>query len=206
MKLILVHGLGQSAKSWDETKGYLKEPIDVHCPELYLTESDDDFSYQKLYEKFEEYCEEFKEPIILCGLSLGGVLCLNYAIDHRKKVEKSILIGTQYKMPKLLLYIQNLVFRCLPAKVFHNSNLTKSSIIQLCKTMMHLDFSNRLQEIACDTLLICGEKDLVNLAASNRLSRKIKRSNMIKIANSGHEVNKDQARKLVEAICKFLQM
>lgn len=195
MKLILVHGLGQSAKSWDETKRYLKKSIDVRCPELFFIEYGDDFSYQKLYEKFEEYCEQFKDPITLCGLSLGGVLCLNYAIEHRNKVEKLILISTQYKMPKLLLYMQNLVFRCLPAKVFQHSNLTKSSIIQLCKTMMHLDFSNRLQEIACDTLLICGEKDFVNLAASNRLSRKIKKSNMIKIASSGHEVNKEQAQK-----------
>lgn len=206
MKLILVHGLGQGAQAWSETQRYLNEAMDVQCPELYLGAYGDDFSYQGLYKGFEAYCGQFKEPVALCGLSLGGILSLNYAIAHSDKVQKLILIGAQYKMPKHLLYLQNLVFHCLPDRVFHNFKLSKSKLIQLCESMMHLDFSHSLQDIACETLIVCGEKDLANLPASKRLSRMLRKATMIKIPDSGHEVNEEQAQKLAEVICKFLQV
>lgn len=206
MILILLHGLGQDASSWAGTKRCLKESFDVQSPELYGGDYGYNFSYQKIYEQFEEYCETFSEPIYLCGLSLGGILCLNYALEHSDKVQKLILIGTQYKMPKHLLRIQNFAFRCMPDKVFRKFNLTKHDVIRLCKSMMDLDFSNKLQHLACDTLVVCGEKDRANLSASKRVSERIKKAAMVKIPNSGHEVNQEQAHKLAEVICKFLQV
>ena len=44
-------------------------------------------------------CFESLTDICLCGLSLGGVLALNYAIEHPEKIKGMVLIATQYKMP-----------------------------------------------------------------------------------------------------------
>ena len=54
------------------------------------------------------------EKIDLCGLSLGGILALNYAIDYPNKVEKLVLIGTPYRVPKVMFSIQNIIFKFLP--------------------------------------------------------------------------------------------
>ena len=42
-------------------------------------------TYDNLYAAFSDYCNQYDEPIDLCGLSLGGVLALNYAIQYPKK-------------------------------------------------------------------------------------------------------------------------
>ena len=42
----------------------------------------------------------------MCGLSLGGILALQYAIEHPEHIHALALIGTQYTMPKTLLRIQ----------------------------------------------------------------------------------------------------
>ncbi|MFR5555446.1 MAG: alpha/beta fold hydrolase [Coprococcus sp.] len=63
----------------------------------------------------------------LCGLSLGGILALQYALEHPQKVASVVLIGTQYTMPKRLREIlKNHIdmFRIsLPRSVFQNMGL-----------------------------------------------------------------------------------
>ena len=39
--------------------------------------------------------DEIEEDICLCGLSLGGVLALNYAIEHPGKIKVLVLIARQ---------------------------------------------------------------------------------------------------------------
>lgn len=57
-------------------------------------------TYGELYTAFSEECDKENDEIVLCGLSLGAVLALNYAIDHPDKVKALVLIAAQYKMPK----------------------------------------------------------------------------------------------------------
>ncbi len=45
-----------------------------------------DVIYRELYSAFPEECDKEDKEIVLCGLSLGAVLALNYAIDHPDKV------------------------------------------------------------------------------------------------------------------------
>jgi pimeloyl-ACP methyl ester carboxylesterase len=39
----------------------------------------------KIYTTFVKYCNNFTDKLNLCGLSLGGILALNYTIDYPKK-------------------------------------------------------------------------------------------------------------------------
>ena len=69
-------------------------------------------SYHNLYSSFTEYCNNYDAPINLCGISLGGILALNYTLDFPDKVKSLVLIGTPHKIPKVRILRNNL---CLPA-------------------------------------------------------------------------------------------
>lgn len=163
MKCILLHGLGQTPSDWNDTVKNLDENFEVFCPTLFDWLQGTEFCYTNLYQGFEEYCDQFDEPLVLGGLSLGGIHALQYAIEHSNKVKSLILIGTQSSMPKNLLKFQNMVFRFLPNTVFREMGASKKEIISLCNSMIALDFMDNLKDIHCRTLILCGKKDNDNL-------------------------------------------
>ena len=187
MKYIFVHGLGQNSSSWNETITALGEPMDIHCPELSVMMDNKDVTYNNLYETFSKYCNKSDEPINLCGLSLGAILALNYTIDNPHKVKSLILIGGQYKMPRLMLSLQNMVFRCLPNKVFASMGFSKNQIIKLTKSMLDLNFSKQIEGVGCPTVIICGEKDKANKKAAQELANSISQAKLEIIEGAGHE-------------------
>ncbi|WP_419743376.1 alpha/beta fold hydrolase [Paraclostridium dentum] len=129
MKHILIHGLGQKASSWNETISYMTGQDTIICPELSLFIKEKDASYSNLYTAFSEYCNNISGPLNLCGLSLGAVLALNYAIDNPKKVNSLVLIAAQYEMPKTLIKLQNIVFKFIPEKSFKSMGLSRMILL-----------------------------------------------------------------------------
>lgn len=203
MNYIFVHGLGQNSSSWNTTIDTMELNSHVSCPDLFSLLGRSDPTYNNLYRLFLEYCDDFRGPINLCGLSLGAILSLNYALDRPNKVNSLILISAQYKMPKLLLAIQNIIFYFMPESVFLKIGIDKERCIRLMKTMRHLDFTERLVDIQCDSLILCGEKDTANKRASKYLSKHIKEACLIIIKDAGHELNIDSPRQLSAIIDNF---
>ena len=110
-KKILVHGSGHKAASWKETVSCMDGKEDLLCPDLCALLAGKTASYPSLYGAFAEYCDHVGRAVHLCGLSLGGILALNYALDFPEKVKTLVLIGTPHKIPKAAFGIQNLIFR-----------------------------------------------------------------------------------------------
>ncbi|MCD8148501.1 MAG: alpha/beta hydrolase [Clostridiales bacterium] len=188
MKVVLLHGLGQTAQDWETvSKNILLS--DVDCPELFSLMTED-FTYSSILSGLEKMYEEATEPFVLCGLSLGALLALNYTIRNKNKVSALVLIAPQYKVPTLLIDIQNLMFRIMPDKSFNNTGLSKSNIITLAHSMRTLDFSNELCEITSPVTIICGEKDNANRKASKQLKDSLPQSRLYIISGAGHEINK----------------
>lgn len=204
MKYIFLHGLGQMSQDWRQTRESLMiNTNDILCPNLSDWIVDIEVNYFTLYQKMEEYCAQFDEPLNLCGLSLGGVLAMQYTIDHPDKVHSLVLIGSQYCMPKMLLNLQNIIFHFMPDAMFSKIGFSKSDFINLCKSMKHLDFTNDLNRISCPTMIIFGEKDLINKKAAYDLNSTIENSKIKVILDSGHEVNKDAPITLSAALNNF---
>ena len=86
MNIIFLHGLGQSPASWNGTVSSLSSNIKADCPDLFGLWKGKDITYEKIYLSFEMYLDAFSEPVILCGISLGAVLALNYAINHTEMI------------------------------------------------------------------------------------------------------------------------
>ena len=115
---IFVHGSGHKATSWEKTISYMTDNEDIVCPNLSSILEGKEASYENLYSSFVKYCNEFDGQIHLCGLSLGGILALNFALDFPQKVKTLVLIGTPYKVPKVAFSFQNIIFRFLPKSIF----------------------------------------------------------------------------------------
>jgi len=202
LSYIFVHGLGQNSSNWKETIDGLDIATNIECPDLfdlYIGE----LNYNNLYRRFSEYCDKFTEPLDICGLSLGGMLALNYAIDNPNKVHSLVLIGTQYSIPKKLMKLQNIIFKLMPEKYFSKIGISKKNIISLTISMMDLNFENDLEKITCPVLIVCGEKDIANEKASKKLKNLLNTSTLKLIQNAGHEVNKDNPKQLSDELNKF---
>ena len=200
MKYIFLHGMGQNASSWDETISFLPDTTEIVCPELSGFFSESNCYYSKMYTAFCNYCNNFSEPLNLCGLSLGAVLALNYAIDYPQRVKSLILIAPQYDMPKFLLKVQNVLFKFLPESQFKDIGLTKKDFITLTNSMANMDFTSGLEKVSCPVLVLCGEKDNVNKKAAVKVAEKLSKARVSTIENSGHEVNIDNPNGLAKAM------
>ncbi len=103
MSYILIHGLGQTQESWKPVISSMRLSEKILCPNLPTLLHKQECNYHNLYASFSQYCAKASEPLNLCGLSVGGILALHYAIDHPDEVASLVLIGTQFAMPKKLL-------------------------------------------------------------------------------------------------------
>ncbi len=200
MKTILLHGLGQTAQDWKKVVCQLSSS-NVECPELFSS-MENEISYHQILGDLERRYSNAKEPLRICGLSLGALLAIDFAIRHGDKVASLVLIGTQYKVPSLLIDFQNLIFRCMPNKAFESMGLSKSNTIKLARSMRALDFTAQLSGIHCPVNILCGEKDSANLKASKKLNEILPKATLQIVPGAGHEINKDAP----EAIAAILNM
>ena len=140
MKLILIHGSGHKAKSWDKMISYMENKKDILNPDLSTILNGKDASYNNLYSQFIEYCNKIDGKINLCGLSLGGILALNYTLDFPEKVNSLILIGIPYKVPKVIFRVQNIIFKFLPKSLFESMAFNKKRYFYIRRLYEKLRF------------------------------------------------------------------
>ena len=200
---ILVHGSGHKATSWDKIISYMGDNEDIVCPNLSSILEGKEASYENLYSAFIKYCNEIDGQIHLCGLSLGGILALNFALDFPQKVKTLVLIGTPYKVPKVAFSFQNIIFRFLPKSIFETMAFDKKNTFALGDTMKNLDFSDRVKNIKCPTLILCGKKDSANMKSADYLSQSIRSAELKIIENTGHVVNEENPKALADILNEY---
>lgn len=204
MKNILIHGLGQSSKAWDTVKNELEtKGISSIVPDLFELAKGRKIDYPTVYQTFNKLCESYQDKLNLCGLSLGGLVALNYAIQFPEKINSLVLIGTPFEIPKGLLKFQNIVFRFMPKAAFQNMGVSKKDFIRLSKSMAELNFMASAVTLDCPALILCGAKDKTNMESAKRFHEAMKNSKLVIVEASGHEVNKDNPNELVRVLQDF---
>lgn len=203
---ILVHGLGQDERSWNEVKNQLNNNgINVETPNLFSIVKNYQLNYENMYKTFADYCNSFNEKINLVGLSLGGVLAIDYITEFPEKVNSIILIGTPYEIPKNIFTIQNVIYKFMPKRIFEKMGCPKKDMISLLDSMKNLSIPEKAPNIKINTLIICGEKekDNINMKSAKQLNKVIKNSKFKIIENAGHEANIDNPIELASTIYDF---
>lgn len=201
MRHLFLHGLGQDAASWDKVLAALE--TEGNCPALASFFQDGENTYEALYRGFSDYCENLDAPLFLCGLSLGAVLALHYALDHPERLGALVLIAPQYRMPKRLLKLQSMIFRHMPASAFAETGLKKEDYLSLTGSMLELDLSKGLERLTCPVLVLCGERDRVNRKAARSLAAELSQARLQMVPGAGHEVNRDAPEELAGILEAF---
>ena len=196
MKIVFLHGLGQRAADWDRVASPFPN---TDCPELFEI-AGEKLNYSAVLSSLEERYEYEKEPLCLCGLSLGGMLALDYALRHGDRVAAMVLLGARDRTPRLLMDIQDLLFRCMPDKAFASMGMKKEQVRDLTRSMKNLDFTDRLSTIHCPVTVACGEKDHPNLAAARRLAKYLPNARLYVVPHAGHELNADAPDTVAEIV------
>ena len=203
MKLIFLHGLGQLAESWKEVQDFLAD---------YPSEALDLFpsgitSYQEAKERLYQHLSKETEPFVLIGLSLGAALALELSSYDLPNLRALVLSGCPLKLAgNILFYIQLLIFKLLPKRVFEKQGADKSLMVGVSEELKILDLTAIAGTCPYPTLLICGSKDKPNLSSMKALHRLLTNSQFQIIPDGPHVLNKEKPKEFVEKIRSFLEL
>lgn len=171
----------------------------------------------------------------IVGISLGGTLALQLAINHPEAVKKLVLVNTfarlQVENLKILPYVllrmilvhtlglpaqaQTVARRIFPS---HDQEFLRQELInQILQADIHayratmraigrFDVRNKLHQINCPTLVITGEADnTVPPPNQDFLARSIPAAKQIYIPGGGHAVTVEKPDQFNRILLGFLQ-
>ena len=203
MKLIFLHGLGQSADSWKEVQELL---VDYPSEALELFPSGV-ATYQEAKESIYQHLSEETEPFVLIGLSLGAALALELSSYDLPNLQALVLSGCPLKLAgNIPFYIQLLIFKLLPKRVFEKQGADKALMIGVSEELKTLDLTDISRTCPYPTLLICGSKDKPNLSSMRSLHKLISESQFQIIPDGPHVLNKAKPKEFVEKTRSFLEL
>ena len=203
MKLIFLHGLGQSADSWKEVQDLLAD---------YPSEALDLFptgvtTYQEAKERIYQRLTGEAEPFVLIGLSLGAALALELSSSDISNLQALVLSGCPLKLAgNIPFYIQSLIFKLLPKRIFEKQGANKALMVGVSEELKTLDLREIVRNCPYPTLLICGSQDKPNLSLMKSIHALMPDSQFEIIPDGPHVLNKAKPKEFAELTRSFLEL
>ena len=202
MKLIFLHGLGQSAESWKEVRNLLTD-YPSEAIELFPSGVS---NYQQAKERVYQHLAQETEPFILVGLSLGAALALELSSYDLPNLQGLVLSGCPLKLAGNILFkIQLMIFKLLPKSFFEKQGADKTLMVGVSEELNTLDLTQIAQNCDYPSLLICGSKDLPNLISMRKLYQLLPQAQFQIIADGSHTLNTDKPKEFAEKTKSFLE-
>jgi pimeloyl-ACP methyl ester carboxylesterase len=236
LPLVFLHGLGGNASNWLYQRNYFKNRYQVisvdlpgHGKSLDLVECP--FShYQE--EVLHVLDERGISAAVICGISMGGKVALDFACHHPDRVQGLVLSDTFAALDEKTERERKALFDLLQtpselenwlervvlemgfdpgsplAKGFEKGmeNINRSFIHQLFIQLLNYDQRQLLASIQVPTLIFHGEKDdFIPFSCAQEFCEKIKNARMMVIPDSGHLPNVEKPKIFNEYLEKFLE-
>lgn len=168
---------------------------------------------------------------IICGLSMGGHVAIQVAINAGERVESLILIGTictnQFNnYERLLLPINRFCQRLMPmswiawsismgmgnfspeAKPYIREvvgSINHDVYNRTWKAVTNMESRDGLINITCPTLILIGDHDYMTRRQQQYMHEHIQGSHLVTIKNAHHGTNLDNPEEVEQEIIRFLQ-
>ena len=203
MKLIFLHGLGQSAESWGEVQNLLTD-YSSEAIELFPSGVS---NYQQTKERVYQHLVQETEPFILVGLSLGAALALELSSYDLPNLRALVLSGCPLKLAgNILFYVQLLIFKLLPKRVFEKQGADKALMVRVSEELKTLDLREIARNCPYPSLLICGSQDKPNLSSMKTIQELMPNSQFQIIPDGPHILNRAKPKEFAEITRDFLEM
>jgi pimeloyl-ACP methyl ester carboxylesterase len=162
---------------------------------------------------------------VIAGHSMGGATAMTMALNYPQHVAGLVLVGTGARLrvlPKILegtlndfedtvkLICEYAYAPQAPRALVHQG---QHQMLQVAAQTIHGDFTScnafdvmeRVGEIRCPTLIICGTQDMLTPPKySSFLSTRIAGSELVLVEGGGHMVMVEKANEVAEAIASAL--
>ena len=163
------------------------------------------FSLDAATEAVADAIDAAESPVVLCGISLGATVAALACLARPEGVRKLILSGGVAHPPPALA-VQRAVAKVLPLSLLARiaaaqqgpdgaadmRALGKPAYLTALRELARTDLRPRLREISAPTLVVCGERDRVNLPLSRELADGIANAELRIIPGAGHLWNLEQ--------------
>ncbi|MBN1303574.1 MAG: alpha/beta fold hydrolase [Anaerolineales bacterium] len=238
--ILFLHGLGADGSSWlpqlqaFSRAGY--RPITVDLPGFGNSPYDGrGWTIKRVASELVELLDELKTgAVCLVGLSLGGVVAQQFAIDFPAMLQRLVLVSTfavlrPENLSQWSYFIQRAAIvhllgikaqaEIVAGRVFpgdHQETLRRMVIEKISgsdprayraamRSLGIFDSRRKLARIKVPTLVISGEEDsTVSPARQQVLVDGIPNARYVVIPNAGHAVNIDQHEMFNQAVLEFI--
>ena len=203
MKILCLHGIGQTGKAWKQVMDLLPEH-DLVALELFkngrLPED-----YQHLVAKVRSLLEDEQEDFVLLGLSLGASLIYSLLDQPPAHLKGIVACAGQYKLKGNLPYqLQGFIFKVMPGSAFAKEGFDKANLIGFYESMMGLDLTEVVSKSQLPALVVCGQNDFFNLKTSKAATNLMPKAQFQMIPSAGHLLTDDAPEALAHLVRGFL--
>lgn len=201
--LILLHGAGQSSDAWRGVIAGLPEHVTPHALEY---GSGSTFTLSTAAARVLNYLDTRRlEHVVLCGLSLGGIVAALVAAKRPEQVTALLLSGIQVRPNRFLMHLQNTVIRALPTHAVERAGgRPKRELLHILDVAAGTDLAPVLPSISAPALVLCGTKDRPNLPAAHQAAELLPNSRLELIPGVGHAWNTSHPALFAERITRFV--
>lgn len=202
--MVFLIGAGQEPADWDDQVGRLDD-----CSSLVLTIDDlagPSFGFELAVEGLHaRILETGADSVMLVGLSVGGMIATRYAATYPDQLVGLLLSGSQVKPNPVMLGIQRMIMRLLPARRLPlPEGLSKPQFMQMLDVVAQVDLREDLPRITAPSLVLCGSKDPFNLPAAKAIAAVLPEAELRVISGGGHELNTDKPEDFAQAVQDLL--
>ncbi|WP_096435294.1 alpha/beta fold hydrolase [Alteribacter populi] len=171
------------------------------------------------------------DKVTLCGLSMGGIISMQTAIEHPARVKGLILIGAPCtfrfnRYERLVVPMQRMLSYVMPMRAFAKAqgyyfsrfnpanksfieeavqSLTRKDWSQIWQALTEMDVQDDLKDISCPVLIIQGEQDYMIKHQQRYMAETIPNARWEIIKDANHATNRDNPSAVNALIDDFLR-
>jgi pimeloyl-ACP methyl ester carboxylesterase len=205
--LVLLHGLGTGPGGWRPQVNAFSPTREVIVPPLATVE---------------DVLDALEPDFDLCGLSLGALVGLRYAAEHPGRIRRLAVCAGFERLPWHLQAVQRTIavaMRVVPSARVHKGLVSgvpephRRAALEETAHLGRADLSRIMRDgasfsLSCmpavPVLVLCGERDRVNLALSRRLAEALPDARFEPVPDAGHVANLDNPHAFTALLQDFL--
>jgi 3-oxoadipate enol-lactonase len=199
--LVLLHGLGSGPSGWQPQ---LQAFPNASAPRL---------------ERAEETMDRLEPPFDVCGLSLGALRALRYAGEHPERIHRLVVCAGFARLPAHFRLLQRgmaVVVGAVPSsrvgkglvsglpEEHRPAALEEVDATHVGRTMREAAVFRLERPPRMPTLVLCGERDRVNLKLSRQLAALLPDARFEVVPAAGHVANLDNPKAFNRLLRDFL--